>query len=624
MRHVQVATQDDRFAGIQRQQILTEVVLPRHAIVQAFQSVLRVRRVTCNQKELFHFKRDDTALVVVFVDTNAVGDVEWMVAGENRCAGVSLFIGVVPVTLVTVILKVELTFLHLRLLQAEEIGIQLPEGLAESLAFASTQTIDIPTDEFHNDVVLMMLQKYIFFAKWPNFPANVCGGLKYFVTLREIIMNIAIVGTGYVGLVSGTCFAEMGAHVTCVDVDTQKIEKLKNGIMPIYEPGLEELVKRNVEYGRLQFTTDLTEVLDDVEVVFSAVGTPPDEDGSADLKYVLAVAKQFGQNINKYTILVTKSTVPVGTAKKVKAAIQAELDKRGVDVPFDVASNPEFLKEGAAIKDFMSPDRVVVGTESEKAKEVMTRLYKPFLINNFRVIFMDIPSAEMTKYAANAMLATRISFMNDIANLCERVGANVDAVRKGIGTDARIGTKFLYAGCGYGGSCFPKDVKALLHTGLDNGYHMEVIEAVERVNERQKSIVYDKIIKAVGSVKGKTVAIIGLSFKPETDDMREAPALVVIDKLLKDGATVRVFDPIAMDECKRRIGDSVFYAKNMYDAADGADVFALMTEWRQFRLPSWNVIQKVMNGNVVVDGRNIYDRQELEDMGFVYTRIGEK
>ena len=437
-------------------------------------------------------------------------------------------------------------------------------------------------------------------------------------------MNIAIVGTGYVGLVSGTCFAEMGAHVTCVDVDTQKIEKLKNGVMPIYEPGLEELVKRNVEYGRLQFTTDLTSVLDDVEVVFSAVGTPPDEDGSADLQYVLAVARQFGRSINKYTILVTKSTVPVGTAQKVKAAIQEELDKRGVQVPFDVASNPEFLKEGAAIKDFMSPDRVVVGTESEKAKEVMTRLYKPFLINNFRVIFMDIPSAEMTKYAANAMLATRISFMNDIANLCERVGANVDSVRKGIGTDARIGTKFLYAGCGYGGSCFPKDVKALVHTGLDNGYHMEVIEAVERVNERQKSIVYDKIVKMAGSVKGKTIAIIGLSFKPETDDMREAPALVVIDRLLKDGATMRVFDPIAMEECKRRIGDSVTYCKNMYDAADGADVFALMTEWRQFRLPSWNVIKKCMTGNIVVDGRNIYDRQELEAMGFAYTRIGEK
>lgn len=437
-------------------------------------------------------------------------------------------------------------------------------------------------------------------------------------------MNIAIVGTGYVGLVSGTCFAEMGAHVTCVDVDAQKIEKLKNGIMPIYEPGLEELVKRNVEFERLKFTTDLTEVLDDVEVVFSAVGTPPDEDGSADLKYVLAVAKQFGQNINKYTILVTKSTVPVGTAKKVKAAIQEELDKRGVEVPFDVASNPEFLKEGAAIKDFMSPDRVVVGTESEKAKEVMTRLYRPLMLQNFRVIFMDIPSAEMTKYAANAMLATRISFMNDIANLCERVGANVDSVRKGIGSDSRIGTKFLYAGCGYGGSCFPKDVKALVHTGMDNDYHMEVIEAVERVNEKQKSIVYDKIIRAAGPVKGKTIAIIGLAFKPETDDMREAPALVVIDKLLKDGATVRVFDPVAMDECKRRIGDTVIYCKNMYDAADGADVFALMTEWHQFRMPSWNVIKKVMTGNVVVDGRNIYDRQELEENDFVYTRIGEK
>ena len=412
--------------------------------------------------------------------------------------------------------------------------------------------------------------------------------------------------------------------MTCVDVDQQKIEKLKSGIMPIYEPGLEELVKRNVACERLRFTTDLTEVLDDVEVVFSAVGTPPDEDGSADLKYVLAVARQFGRHINKYTILVTKSTVPVGTAKKVKAAIQEELDQRGVNIPFDVASNPEFLKEGAAIKDFLSPDRVVVGTESEKAKEVMTRLYKPFLINNFRVIFMDIPSAEMTKYAANAMLATRISFMNDIANLCELVGANVDYVRKGIGTDVRIGRKFLYAGCGYGGSCFPKDVKAMIHTGLENGYHMEVIEAVERVNERQKHIVYDKIIKAVGDVSGKTIAIIGLAFKPETDDMREAPALVVIDRLLKDGATIRVFDPVAMDECKRRIGDAVTYCKDIYDAADGADVFALMTEWRQFRMPSWNVIRKVMNGNVIVDGRNIYDRQEVEEQGFVYTRIGEK
>ena len=446
----------------------------------------------------------------------------------------------------------------------------------------------------------------------------------FLIDILDKFMNIAIVGTGYVGLVSGTCFAEMGAHVTCVDVDAEKINKLKNGIMPIYEPGLEELVKRNVGFERLKFTTDLTEVLDDVEVVFSAVGTPPDEDGSADLKYVLAVARQFGQNIKKYTILVTKSTVPVGTAKKVKAAIQEELDKRGVDIPFDVASNPEFLKEGAAIKDFMSPDRVVVGTESEKAKEVMTRLYRPLMLQNFRVIFMDIPSAEMTKYAANAMLATRISFMNDIANLCEKVGANVDSVRKGIGTDTRIGTKFLYAGCGYGGSCFPKDVKALMHTGIDNDYLMEVIEAVERVNEKQKSIVYDKIIKATGSIQGKTIAIIGLAFKPETDDMRESPALVVIDKLLKDGAIVRVFDPVAMDECKRRIGNSVTYCKNMYDAADGADVFALMTEWRQFRMPSWNVIKKVMTGNVVVDGRNIYDRLELEEQGFVYTRIGEE
>ena len=437
-------------------------------------------------------------------------------------------------------------------------------------------------------------------------------------------MNIAIVGTGYVGLVSGTCFAEMGAIVTCVDVDAEKIEKLHKGDMPIYETGLEELVKRNVGYGRLKFTTDLTEVLDDVEVVFSAVGTPPDEDGSADLRYVLAVAKLFGQNINKYTILVTKSTVPVGTAKKVKAVIQEELDNRGVNIPFDVASNPEFLKEGAAIKDFMSPDRVVVGIENNKAEEVMTKLYQPFLIQNFRVIFMDIPSAEMTKYAANAMLATRISFMNDIANLCERVGANVDHVRRGIGADARIGQKFLYAGCGYGGSCFPKDVKALVHTGIDNDYHMEVIEAVERVNEKQKSIVYDKLISMMGDVKGKTIALLGLAFKPETDDMREAPARVVIDKLLKDGAKVRVFDPIAMPECKRRIGGVVTYTENLYDCADGSDALLLMTEWRQFRLPTWNVISKVMPGRVIVDGRNIWNREELEYLGYKYTRIGEK
>lgn len=437
-------------------------------------------------------------------------------------------------------------------------------------------------------------------------------------------MNIAIVGTGYVGLVSGTCFAEMGNRVFCVDVDKNKIDKLLAGEMPIYEPGLEELVKRNVSYGRLSFTTSLPDVIDGVEVVFSAVGTPPDEDGSADLKYVLQVAREFGRNIKKYTILVTKSTVPVGTARKVKEAIREELERRGVDIPFDVASNPEFLKEGAAIKDFMSPDRVVVGTESKKAEAVMSRLYHPFLIQNFRVIFMDIPSAEMTKYAANAMLATRISFMNDIANLCELVGANVDNVRAGIGSDARIGKKFLYAGCGYGGSCFPKDVKALAHTGQENGYHLEVIEAVERVNERQKQIVFDKIARLGGELKGKTVAILGLAFKPETDDMREAPSLVVIDRLLGAGAAVRVFDPIAMDECRRRIGGKVTYCRDLYDAADGADILALLTEWRQFRMPAWNVIRKAMRGNIVVDGRNIYNRAELEEQGFVYTRIGER
>lgn len=437
-------------------------------------------------------------------------------------------------------------------------------------------------------------------------------------------MNIAIVGTGYVGLVSGACFAEMGSNVTCVDVDRDKIERLRAGEMPIYEPGLEELVQRNTAYGRLKFSTDLSEVLDDVDIVFSAVGTPPDEDGSADLKYVLQVARTFGQHIRKYTILVTKSTVPVGTAQKVKAAIREELAQRGLDIPFDVASNPEFLKEGAAIKDFMSPDRVVVGTESKRAEEMMAKLYQPFMRQHFRVIFMDLPSAEMTKYAANAMLAVRISFMNDIANLCERVGANVDNVRRGIGSDDRIGRKFLYAGCGYGGSCFPKDVKALAHTGREHGYTMEVIEAVERVNERQKQIVFEKLAALAGDLRGKTVAVLGLAFKPETDDMREAPSLVVIARLLEAGATVRVFDPIAMNECRRRIGDSVTYCQNLYDAVDEADAMALLTEWHQFRMPSWNVVRKAMRGNIIVDGRNIYDRQELEALGFRYTRIGEK
>lgn len=437
-------------------------------------------------------------------------------------------------------------------------------------------------------------------------------------------MKIAIVGTGYVGLVSGTCFAEMGSHVTCIDINEQKIKSLQEGKIPIYEPGLDELVKRNVAYGRLAFSTSLADTIDKVDVVFSAVGTPPDEDGSADLSYVLDVARTFGQNIKKYTILVTKSTVPVGTAQKVKGVIREELDKRGVDVEFDVASNPEFLKEGSAIKDFMSPDRVVVGIESDKAREVMARLYQPFLIQNFRVIFMDIPSAEMTKYAANAMLATRISFMNDIASLCELAGADVDSVRKGIGTDDRIGKRFLYAGCGYGGSCFPKDVKALIHTAHEHGLDMEVIEAVERVNERQKSIVYRKLVEMLGDLNGKTIAVLGLAFKPETDDMREAPSLVTIDLLLKAGATVRVFDPVAMDECHRRIGDSVIYCRDLYDATSGADALALMTEWRQFRMPDWEAVKSGMRNHVIVDGRNIYNRKELEALGFRYTRIGEK
>lgn len=438
-------------------------------------------------------------------------------------------------------------------------------------------------------------------------------------------MNIAIVGTGYVGLVSGACFSEMGINVICVDIDEKKIQKLKDGVMPIYEPGLDELVERNVKAGRLQFTTDLTTCLDAVEVVFSAVGTPPDEDGSADLKYVLEVARTIGRNINKHVVLVTKSTVPVGTAKKVRTAIQEELDKRGVNIEFDVASNPEFLKEGAAIKDFMAPDRVVVGVESERARKLMERLYRPFTLNGYPILMMDVPSAEMTKYAANAMLATRISFMNDIANLCERVGANVDNVRKGMGTDSRIGSRFLYAGCGYGGSCFPKDVKALVHTGIENGYHMQVIEAVETVNEKQKSIVFDKLNAAFnGNLKGKTVAVWGLAFKPETDDMREAPALVVIEKLLEAGATVKAFDPVAMAECKRRIGDTVTYCKDMYEAVIDADAVALLTEWKQFRMPSWVIIHKAMNNYIVVDGRNIYDSEELQELGFIYSRIGQK
>ncbi len=436
-------------------------------------------------------------------------------------------------------------------------------------------------------------------------------------------MNIAIVGTGYVGLVSGTCFAEMGADVTCVDVDKNKIDRLLAGDIPIYEPGLEEMVKRNVEAGRLHFTTSLSECLDNVQIVFSAVGTPPDEDGSADLKYVLEVAKEFGRNINRYTLLVTKSTVPVGTAAKVRTAIQEEIDRRGVKVDFDVASNPEFLKEGAAIKDFMTPDRVVVGTDSERARVLMSRLYKPFMLSGERMIYTDIPSAEMIKYAANSMLATRISFMNDIANLCELVGADVNMVRKGIGSDTRIGRKFLYPGIGYGGSCFPKDVKALIKTASLNGYDMRVLRAVEEVNADQKAVLFEKLKRHYGgNLNDKKIAIWGLSFKPETDDMREAPSLVIIEKLIEAGAKVKVYDPVAMDECKRRIGDTVEYATGMYDAVVDADAIMLLTEWNEFRIPSFPVLSKTMRNKLILDGRNIYDPEFVAQNGFDYYKIG--
>lgn len=437
-------------------------------------------------------------------------------------------------------------------------------------------------------------------------------------------MKIAIVGTGYVGLVSGACFAEMGIDVTCVDIDQAKIERLRAGDIPIYEPGLDELVLRNSQEGRLHFTTRLADCLDGVEAVFSAVGTPPDEDGSADLRYVLEVAREVGRHMQHYLVVVTKSTVPVGTARKVEAAIREELTKRGVDIPFDVASNPEFLKEGSAIKDFMSPDRVVVGVESEKARELMTRLYAPFMLNNFRVIFTDVPSAEMIKYAANSMLATRISFMNDIANLCELVGADVNQVRKGIGSDTRIGSKFLYPGCGYGGSCFPKDVKALVQTAEQNGYDMRVLKAVEEVNERQKSVLFEKLRRHYGDLQGKTIALWGLAFKAETDDMREATSLVTIRHLLEAGCTVRVFDPAAMDEARRRLGDAIIYASDIYDAAKGADALLLLTEWKQFRLPSWARVHDLMRNPIVFDGRNIYDPAEMRKNGFEYYSIGRK
>lgn len=441
-------------------------------------------------------------------------------------------------------------------------------------------------------------------------------------------MHIAIVGSGYVGLVTGACFAETGVTVTCIDVDEQKINNLKKGVLPIYEPGLGEIVERNSRSGRLTFTTDLAEVLDDVEIVFSAVGTPADEDGSADLKYVLEVARTIGRNMNKYLVVVTKSTVPVGTAEKIRHTIREELDRRGLNIDFDVAANPEFLKEGVAIKDFMSPERVVVGTDSERAERLLARLYRPFMLNSFRVIFMDIPSAEMTKYAANAMLATRISFMNDIANLCELVGANVSMVRKGIGADSRIGSKFLYPGCGYGGSCFPKDIKALAHTAVEHGMHMRIIEAVEAVNEDQKHVLFNKLAKIFGGAEalaGKTVSVWGLAFKPKTDDMREAPSIVLIDALLDAGCTVKAYDPVAMDEARRRLaGKPVVYAKDIYDAVNDADALIVVTEWEEFRLPSWQVIKKAMAGNVVIDGRNIYQPEDLASVGLDYYNIGHK
>jgi len=434
-------------------------------------------------------------------------------------------------------------------------------------------------------------------------------------------MNISIVGTGYVGLVSGACFAELGATVHCIDTNREKIDKLNQGIIPIYEPGLEDLVRRNVKAGRLFFSTDLTDSLNDVEMLFIAVGTPPGEDGSADLNQVLAVARKIGQNLEKYLLVVTKSTVPVGSSKQVRNAIEEELKKRRADIQFDVASNPEFLKEGAAIDDFMKPDRVVVGVESEKAKELMTRLYAPMLLSNFRVIFMDIPSAEMTKYAANAMLATRISFINEIANLCEKVGADVSMVRKGIGTDSRIGSKFLYPGPGFGGSCFPKDVKALIRTGKDHGSPLSLLESVEAINERQKKVLFTKFSNHYqGKINGMHVAIWGLSYKPGTDDMREAPSLTLIDQLLEAGCTVKAYDPAAMDEAKRRLGDKIEYASDIYDAVRDADVLFHVTEWKEYRMPDWQKVRSLMKNPLLIDGRGVFNKTDLE--GITYLKIG--
>ncbi len=438
-------------------------------------------------------------------------------------------------------------------------------------------------------------------------------------------MKIAVIGTGYVGLVTGTCFAEVGIEVVCIDVDQKKIDNLKKGIMPIYEPGLEEMVLRNMEKERIKFSTNLAESIKGCEVAFIAVGTPPGEDGSADLKYVLAVAREIGQNIDEFCVVVTKSTVPVGTAEKVKNAVQGELTKRNSELTFAVASNPEFLKEGAAIDDFLKPDRIVIGVESKQAEDMMRKLYKPFLLNGHPIIFMDVPSAEMTKYAANSMLATKISFMNDIANLCEIMGADVNMVRKGIGSDGRIGNKFIYPGIGYGGSCFPKDVKALIKTAKDNGYTMRILESVELVNDAQKSVLYNKIMKHFdGNIKGKTFAMWGLSFKPKTDDMREAPSLVIIEKLLAAGANVKAYDPIAMKEAKHILGEQIEFTKNENNALIDADALLIVTEWPDFRSPDFQVVKKLMRGNAIFDGRNIYDITEMQELGFDYYCIGVK
>ncbi len=436
-------------------------------------------------------------------------------------------------------------------------------------------------------------------------------------------MKVTIVGSGYVGLVTGACFSEVGIDVTCVDIDQKKIENLNNGIIPIYEPGLEEMITRNMKKGRLSFTTNIAEALEDSEVLFISVGTPPDEDGSADLKYVLAVARDCGKHMKDYMLIVTKSTVPVGTSKKVKQVLQEELDKRNVDIEFDVASNPEFLKEGAAINDFLKPDRIVVGLDSQRAEDLMTSLYNPFTLNGHPVIFMDIVSAEMTKYAANAMLATKISFINDIANLCEIVGADINKVRKGIGSDSRIGPKFIYPGIGYGGSCFPKDVQALIRTASENNYELQVLKAVEAVNKHQKLVLFNKINTYFkGDLKGKTIGIWGLSFKPQTDDMREAPSLYIIDSLLKAGAHVKAYDPVANEEAKHHFGDTITYCSEQYEVLIDSDCLAILTEWPEFKFPSFKIIKKLLSQPVIFDGRNIYDRDQIKRDGFEYFCIG--